>query len=641
MSSLAEQQKKNASQAEQVESDLASVGLELKNVAAKIDAVENDIKALDVELARVTTEIKNSAEESKAELREEKAQLRTDKAQLLSKETQLQSKETQLLSKETQLLSVKAQLLSVKAQLLQKETRLSAMVVSPTTQFGSLKIGSGSGGGKTAPLLFLSTPVNQGSASSFVGKSMKRTVRGFGHLPSSCRVDPTADQRVSRRLIPSPQEEADEALVLACMGEKATLAARGEDETFGVRRVLGEIFGAFPPLVSSGSTMGSYSSHGAGISTNASKPDFVWMVKGRVVGILEAKGGAASTIVALRQAAITAMAIVSDLRSLNLPPEQIVIPVAGCTGSMMQFGAVICLDDSFGTFLATSAMLDLSVMAQNRLAAAYLRKASVCARETEQALTALTQEYSPQYPICAMNLDPNKYWIKFLTNEVFSRGLGLFTSDDVNRLDVGPGLEHMGRALTLLYEHNAAREFVVFPLSVRSPNQLDPLEPESETSNCYLIVYEDLTKLGYQMGTPNRLADEGLYQNFLVSLRLAVGEIHAAGVLHCDLYASNIMWRSGDGASTSAVSVKIIDWDCAHCLAEGAFCPRIAEALANHTPTRSAKFSVEHDLGYIAVLEQSRADGGPDELWEALASTKKSVVDNAFYKLFTLFFDRV
>jgi len=426
------------------------------------------------------------------------------------------------------------------------------------------------------------------------------------------------------------------------MGERATLAARGEDETFGVRSVLGEIVGAFPPLVSSGSSMGSYKSLGAGISSNLSAPDFVWLVKSRVVGILEAKGGAASTLVALRQAAITAMAIVFDLRSLGLPSEQIVIPVAGCTGSMMQFGAVICLDDSFGTFLATSATLDLSVMAQNRLAAAYLRKASACARETERLLNSIDaspQGNTQQDPISTMELDPSKYWIKFLSEEVFSRGLGLFTSSTVNRLDVGPGLEHMGRALTLLYEHKAAREFVVFPLSVRSPNQLDPLVPQSETSNCYLIIYEDLTKLGYQMGTPNRLADEGLYQSFLASLRLAVGEIHAAGVLHCDLYPSNLMWRS-DGASTT-VSIKIIDWDCAHCLAEGAFCPRIAEALANHTPTRSAKFCVEHDLDYIAVLEQSRADGGLDELWQALASTKKSVVDNAFYKLFTIFFDPV
>ena len=86
----------------------------------------------------------------------------------------------------------------------------------------------------------------------------------------------------------------------------------------------------------------------------------------------------------------------------------------------------------------------------------------------------------------------------------------MFTCSTVTRLDVGPGLEHMGRALTLLYEHEAAREFVVFPLSVRSPNQLDPLVPESETSNCYMTIYENLTKLGYKMGTPNRLEDEGL-----------------------------------------------------------------------------------------------------------------------------------
>ena len=167
---------------------------------------------------------------------------------------------------------------------------------------------------------------------------------------------------------------------------------------------------------------------------------------------------------------------------------------------MIQFGAVVCLDDSFGSFLATSAILDLCVMAQNRLGAAYLRKASVCARETELALDAIDASphgCTPQDPISAMSLDLSKYWTKCLSDEILSRGLGLFTSSTVNRLDVGPGLEHMGRALTLLYEHEAAREFVVFPLSVRSPSQLDPLVPESETSNCYMIIYENLTKLGY------------------------------------------------------------------------------------------------------------------------------------------------
>ena len=80
------------------------------------------------------------------------------------------------------------------------------------------------------------------------------------------------------------------------------------------------------------------------------------------------------------------------------------------------------------------------------------------------------------------------------------------------------------------------------------------------------------------------------------------------------------------------ISIKIIDWDCAHCLAEGAFCPRITNALMQHMPTRSVLFGVQHDLRYVEVLEATRNDNETDEkLWEALASNNKSVVDHAFY----------
>jgi len=70
-------------------------------------------------------------------------------------------------------------------------------------------------------------------------------------------------------------------------------------------------------------------------------------------------------------------------------------------------------------------------------------------------------------------------------------------------------------------------------------------------------------------------------------------------------------------------------------LAEGAFYPRIANALMQHMPTRSALFHVQHDLRYIEVLEAPRNDSETDDpLWEALASNKKAAVDRAFYKLF-------
>ena len=54
--------------------------------------------------------------------------------------------------------------------------------------------------------VLLTTPENQGSASSFANAKVKNPVRGLGHLPTSFRIDPMVDQWVSRRLIPSSAE---------------------------------------------------------------------------------------------------------------------------------------------------------------------------------------------------------------------------------------------------------------------------------------------------------------------------------------------------------------------------------------------------------------------------------------------------
>jgi serine/threonine protein kinase len=58
------------------------------------------------------------------------------------------------------------------------------------------------------------------------------------------------------------------------------------------------------------------------------------------------------------------------------------------------------------------------------------------------------------------------------------------------------------------------------------------------------------------MGVP---VDEGDYHSFLISLESLVHRVHACGVVHVDLYPSNIMWAKTGGV----VTVKIIDWDAA------------------------------------------------------------------------------
>lgn len=52
--------------------------------------------------------------------------------------------------------------------------------------------------------------------------------------------------------------------------------------------------------------------------------------------------------------------------------------------------------------------------------------------------------------------------------------------------------------------------------------------------HCYEIVYEDLSKQGYRMGTPHKQRD--LFRVYLKCLKDAVSYVHDAGVIHVDLY---------------------------------------------------------------------------------------------------------
>lgn len=578
----------------------------MQDVAKSIKEIEQEIRMLNADISKTDGLIEQGSGDEG--LTKKVEQLRTEKELLRRKEEQLRAE--------------KAELRAVLAQLRLEEGVKATLAAQLSVEALGADISR----------TFIATPMNQGNASSFASKSRIYTpIHGLGHLPTSFRLDPTSDQRVFRRLVPCQLEVlAERSRLLACMGERPTLAARAEDATCGVRSVLDEIIKDFPPLVSSGSSMSSYGASPCGVASPGSKPDYVWLAKGKVVGIFEVKGGAESAMVALRQAFVTATASAAHLLSLGLGTEQVVLPLAGCNGTTIQFGVLFVLSPSFPTFVATSKVLDLDDVDENIIAAAFLRKASACAMETTSTLDARAAMPPCQLKIRSLDLDLSKYHIKVLDDDVFYRGLGLFASEAGGRFDVGPGLEHMGRALTKLYQAPEAREFVAFPLSVRSPDVSAPADQEN-----YLIVYEDLARQGFVMGSPDRLENEQLFQLFLATLHTAVAAIHAAGVLHCDLYPSNIMWKSNT-SEDGGMKIKIIDWDCAHCFAEGRFSPQVESALNNHAPTRRSRFGPEHDLRYLRVLEaQRRPDGAFDPYWKALASKKKGVIDRAFYKMFS------
>ena len=148
-----------------------------------------------------------------------------------------------------------------------------------------------------------------------------------------------------------------------------------------------------------------------------------------------------------------------------------------------------------------------------------------------------------------------------------------------------------------------------------------------------MIIYKDLCAEGYQIGCPDRVKERELFDSFREEYRRIVKKIHEAGVIHCDLYLSNVMWRMSLPSSGKVVDIIIIDWDCAHCLMEGKFNRRVQEALQTHKPNRGAEFGTSFDDRYVEVLYREYIDS-ESEYWGDLASGIKSRVDTAFHHLF-------
>jgi hypothetical protein len=84
----------------------------------------------------------------------------------------------------------------------------------------------------------------------------------------------------------------------------------------------------------------------------------------------------------------------------------------------------------------------------------------------------------------------------------------------------------------------------------------------------------------------------------------------------------------------NSVSIKIIDWDAAHCLSEGDFSPQVKKKLVLYLGSSNVTFGSAHDRLYVNVLLQE-PDGTEEEKydWEALASGDKESIDSAFRRL--------
>lgn len=602
--------------------ELAGVQLEISATNVSILKVEGEIDTLAVQITAVEAELGSFQEkESPAYLLERENYLRDEKKQLREKEKQLREK--------------KKQLRDEKKDLRDEKARYEAFVLGTTAREEDTSVADEIGKLTIGTTALVITTSNQSNASTFATNAF---AAGFGSLPSSFMLDPTSDLRVWTNLVPESKTlvgNVKSTMVgnvksLPVLGEQGDLLYQGANATVPacVRKVLDKYL-SFNHLQTWTSSVRSLDLL-YGIVNEGSIPDFMWVKDGIARGVLEVKGGDGTVLSALRQAAVTGTSIAENLLRRGMHSSDIVIPVAGTNGRAMQFGAIIVLSQSFATFLPTSPLLDLANDASNALACLYLDKASKFVDSQPSLPSSLGKKKT------LLALDCSAYHIKKLSREVLMRGLGLFAvSESPTTGEVGLGLAHMGRALNRLFQHGAARAVTAFPLSVRAPD-VDPIRGDgvpADNATCeYWIIYEDLGKQGFRIGTPNRIEEEMLYHSYVSALRQAITAVHDAGVIHCDLYVSNVMWRRGLG---NTVEIRLIDWDCAHCLDELGFNEHIEKALRANDRDGSANFGVEHDLFYISVLEME-VDRRDEGLWTELAREDKAAVDRAFFALYNV-----
>jgi len=295
------------------------------------------------------------------------------------------------------------------------------------------------------------------------------------------------------------------------------------------------------------------------------------------------------------------------------------------TGVNICFGATILLDDSFPIYIPLSKQLDLLDDCESRVAYAYLEKIADHAKSL-----STTPLRVPPPVVGEMALSLEGYFVKKLTQPVFDRGLGLFSSSG-QKTDVQNGLNHMIRCLNRLYGSQDAWDVAEYPLSVRTPVSSDY---SSGCCDCFELIYRDLARLGFKTGTPDRIMEPELFEAFVVELKRCVALVHSAGVIHVDLYASNIMWkRSDDDNDEHWVRIKIVDWDASHCLEEGDFVPAVKARLEDGVFVgRTVAFGIAHDLEYVSVYEMPLEERHRSE-WKGLASGQKDIMDGSFHTL--------
>jgi len=295
-------------------------------------------------------------------------------------------------------------------------------------------------------------------------------------------------------------------------------------------------------------------------------PDIAWVTQvcraQVVVAIQEVKRAFTSPVDGLQQVATYACAAAAGMYNAGVAYDKVLIPMSVCTGFAEVHGAAFMATPSFPVAVSTSAVLDMRI--DQGAAASHLHRL-LAKKQMERSLQLLDEARArerftpPRVSSSAAGTSADEAaWFRpsFSVSQVWPKvggvSHGLMHVRDVT-------LMRMGQVFTKLYASSASR-FVCFPICF--VNKVLP--PPMTKGGVSALLFPNLTQDGYRCGLPEDIQTARMY---ISALQEAMIALHEAGVIHGDMYISNIMWRASP--TSTAVEVMLIDWDTAFLAQDG------------------------------------------------------------------------
>lgn len=321
-----------------------------------------------------------------------------------------------------------------------------------------------------------------------------------------------------------------------------------------------------------------------GPTSSDSIPDFVHFTTkdSLMFGLLvvEFKDTSASTLEQMGQAFASGCNIILSLLKLDLRCNELAVPLILTNGNLYQFLWITLLEPAFPVSHVTTCVLDASDEHGMKLIAENLFRVK---RFCNEMISKIQNIPASNPSKLSIKLDLSLYHIKYLEN-VFLR------SEEKNE-----SIWYLWQVYNKICNVKEA----VLPLAYTFLKK----NLDNQSRDCF--IYPRLSD-GFKVGVP---ADNVFFEKYIEALRTAIKNIHIAGVVHVDLYPSNIIFRIDD----ENVVIRIVDWDAATFIGDS-FTQKMNDRLNSSShkpyywPSIEEKADKRCDYWFLFILSQLSYD---------------------------------